>query len=55
MKIETDAEGKQILIQVCDAALKYGGVQVFNSVGLIMNAIRKIEEPEKPDGDDKKI
>lgn len=47
MEIKTDTEGKQILLQICDAALKYGGVQIFNSVGRAIRELEKNRESDK--------
>lgn len=54
MKIEVDAEARQILINICDAALKYGGVTAFNGVGLVIRELEKAQKanaPEKEEGD----
>lgn len=54
MKIEVDAEARQILMNICDAALKYGGVTAFNGVGLVIRELEKAKEtnpPKKEEGD----
>lgn len=46
MVINTDEDGKQALIQLCDIALKSGGLQNLQGITQILNAI-KIEKEEK--------
>jgi len=47
MKIQADEEGRKLLVDICDAALKAGGIGAFNAVSLVLNQIQK--QPEKPD------
>lgn len=43
MKIIVDEEGKKAVQELCDVALKVGGLQNFNSVGKILGSI--VDEP----------
>ncbi len=49
MKILTDEEGKKVITQLCDIALKQGGVQNLNPISVILNSIEleEIEEKEE--------
>ena len=46
MIIKTDSEAKEILVQMCDLALKTGGLQNMNVVQAILNSIQVIEDKE---------
>lgn len=45
MKIIVDEQGKQMLQQMCDVALKAGGLQNMQAVLSVLNSI-KLEEEE---------
>jgi len=47
MKLQTDKEGKNVIEQLCDIALKQGGIQNFNQVGMVLKSVEMIPEPEK--------
>jgi len=49
MIIKADKEGKDILVQLCDIALKTGGLQNMNAVQGILNSIQLIEEKDDSD------
>ena len=46
MKINCDEEGNKALLQLCDIALKSGGIQNLQGITQILNAI-KIEEKKE--------
>ena len=55
MRINVDREGGNLLLKICDAALRAAGVNVLNDVNIVLNEVRKSETPEyqKPeDGGD---
>ena len=57
MKILVDQEGRNVISQLCDIALKQGGVQNLNQVNLILRSVRllpTLEEPTKPKSPEKK-
>lgn len=45
--IKTNKNGKDAITQLCDIALKYGGMQNIQGVSQILNSIQDIEEPLK--------
>jgi len=49
MKIAVDTEGQNVIHQLCDIALKQGGVQNLAAVTMILNSIQLLhkEEPKK--------
>jgi len=47
MKIVVDKEGMQVMKQLCDIALKAGGLSNFDAIRAIVNATRL--EEDKPD------
>lgn len=47
MQIKADEEGKKVIEQLCDIALKHGGIQNLNQVALILNSTKLIENAEK--------
>ena len=54
MVIQTDEEGKKAVIQLCDIALRQGGVQVMQGVTTVLGSIKVLPfepeaEPETPD------
>lgn len=49
MIIKTDEKGKQAIEQLCDAALKLGGVQAYNGVGEVLRSVELIK-PDKKTG-----
>lgn len=53
MKIQADEEGKKLIQILCDAALKYGGLQNINAVNTVLSSLNKKEEPKNPDEDEK--
>ena len=46
MIIKADKEGKDILVQLCDIALKTGGLHNMNAVQGILNSIQLIEDQD---------
>ena len=44
MKIKADEEGKRVLEQLADIALKSGGVQSLNAVNEFLSSIEDLEE-----------
>lgn len=54
MKIQCDEEGKKAIIDMCDIALKVGGLQNLNTVGLVLNSIQPIPAAETPPIEDSK-
>lgn len=49
MIIQTDKEGKGMIEQLCDIALKSGGLQSLNGITQILSSIKPLPEPEKKD------
>lgn len=47
MKILCDKEGKQAITQLCDVALKVGGLKNMDAINQILGAIKSIEEEKK--------
>lgn len=54
MILKVDKEGKSAIEQLCDVALKQGGLANFNPVGLVLNSIEIIPEPKKKSDKKKK-
>ncbi len=55
MIVQTDEEGKALIVQVSDMALKYNGVRALGQVKGLLGAIRPLPpEPKKPDKPKKK-
>ena len=53
MIIKADKEARIAIEQLCDIALKAGGIQNLNGVGKVLDSIKPIEqqnESEKTDG-----
>ena len=48
--IVNNEQERQAIINVCDAALGYGRIKIYNEVGIVMRAI---QQPE-PDKEEKK-
>jgi len=47
MIINTDKEGKELIVQLCDIALKMGGLQNLQGVNNILQTIKLVEEEEQ--------
>jgi|AACY02.16.fsa_nt_gi hypothetical protein len=49
MKIMVDQEGRKAVVGLCDIALKQGGIQNHQAVGVILQSVEDIliDEPEK--------
>ena len=47
MILKADKEGKSVVEQLCDIALKQGGLSNFNQVGLTLKSIELLPEPKK--------
>ena len=52
MKIETDREGGNLLLKICDAALRSAGVNSLNDVNTVLNEVRKSEISQQQIPDD---
>ena len=52
MKIETDREGGNLLLKICDAALRSAGVNSLNDVNIVLNEVRKSEISQQQIPDD---
>lgn len=50
MLIQVDKEGRETVQNLCDIALKVGGIQNLRSVNIILSQIKMIE-PEKKEQD----
>jgi len=46
MRINVDREGGNLLLKICDAALRAAGVNVLNDVNIVLNEVRKSENLE---------
>lgn len=46
MIILVDDEAGKALGQLCDIALKAGGLQNFKGIGAVLNSIKPLNEPE---------
>lgn len=46
MVIKVDEEGKAIIRQLCDIALKHSGIQNFDAVGAILSSMSEYKEPK---------
>jgi hypothetical protein len=44
MLIKVDAEGKEAIKQLCDVALKFGGINNLDAINVIMSSVRPIED-----------
>ncbi len=44
MRILTDEEGKKVIEQLCDIALKQGGLQNINAINVILTSIELEEQ-----------
>lgn len=51
MIIKVDKKGEDVIQQLCDLALKQGGIQNLNSVNTILNTMEVIPEPEPKKSD----
>ena len=47
MKIVVDSEGRAIVEQLVDIALKHGGLANFNSVTKILSVLKNVEEDQE--------
>ncbi len=47
MIIKTDIEGKSVIEQLCDIALKSAGIGNLNQINLILQSIELLPEEEK--------
>ena len=45
MIIQVDKEGKDVIEQFCDMALKQGGLQNFNQVDLVLHTVKLLPVP----------
>lgn len=52
MILQTDKEGKAAVIQLCDIALKQGGLQIMQGVTQILGAIKELPPESQDEGDD---
>ena len=52
MKIEVDREGGNLLLKICDAALRSAGVNSLNDVNIVLNEVRKSEISQQQIPDD---
>ena len=48
MKVEVDEEGRKIITDLCDVALRSGGIQNLQAIINILNEIREEKPMEKP-------
>ncbi len=48
MKIKVDKEGKDTIIQLCDVALKSGGIKNVAAINVVLTSIEDIEEKTEP-------
>jgi hypothetical protein len=46
MIIKADKEGIQALTELVDVVLKLAGLKAYNSVGIILNSVKPLEETE---------
>ena len=53
MKIACDKKGKEAILQLCNIALKTGGLQNMQGVSEVLNSIKVIEENEEQAIDNK--
>lgn len=49
MKIIADNEAHESIKQLCDIALKHGGLANHQAVAIILNSIKPFEQPEQPE------
>ena len=54
MILKVDKEGKSVIEQLCDFALKQGGLSNYNQVGLVLKSIELLPEPDKKSDKKKK-
>lgn len=52
MIIRVDEEGKQAVTELCDAALKVGGIRNLHPVTNILRSVEMLPSAEKPDQGD---
>ena len=46
MEIRTDDEGRKAVLELCDIALKQGGLAVMQGVARVLQAVNAKPEPE---------
>jgi hypothetical protein len=51
MKILVDQEGRNVIQQLCDLALKQGGVKNLNQVNRILKSVKLLPTPEEKELD----
>jgi hypothetical protein len=44
MLIYADSDGRKVIQELCDVALKAGGLQNFNRIGTILNSIQPLDQ-----------
>ena len=49
MIIKVDKEGQSVIEQLCDIALKQGGIQNLKQINLTLQSMELLPEPEKED------
>lgn len=50
MKITADEEGRKIITDLCDFALRYGGLQNLQAILNVLNELKGVHE-EKSEGE----
>ena len=55
MIIQVDQEGKNVIEQFCDIALKQGGIQNLNQINLVLETMALIIVPQKKKDPKKKV
>ena len=53
MIIQVDKEGENIIQQLCDVALKQGGIKNLNAINKTLSSLKVIEEPKLEDKNNK--
>lgn len=49
MIIQVDQEGKNVIEQFCDIALKKGGLQNLNQINLVLGTLVLLSESQQPE------
>lgn len=52
MKIQVDEDGKTAIIELCDIALKHGGIRTFEGISKVLRSIKVTEKTPAPPPDE---
>lgn len=55
MIFQVDKEGEHAIQQLCDIALKAGGIQNLERINQVLESVELISEPDSKEDEDKEI